>query len=326
MCFGLIIMISVIIPVYNVEKYLFVCLNSVLRQTFQDFEIICVDDASTDSSLEILEYFVQKDSRVKLLKNDLNKGSGYSRNKALDIAEGKYIFFLDGDDWIEKETFEFLFNQCEKDDLDVIIFKSIVLYEDKSDFGFEDNYDMNYMNKYEGTIFNHWDLTSYEVFNLSVAPWNKLYKKSFLDKYDIGFPNENLIQQDNPFFFKLITSAERVGFSTKRFHVRRRRSGSVMSSLGDERLFSRLYIAELLVKYFLSDDKLYEHYKKDLFNLVSNHLTDEAYELIYDNFKQKMHDSIHNLYIKFFEEYGLKEDILECVGENLLIKYGIIKK
>ena len=145
MCFGLIIMISVIIPVYNVEKYLFVCLNSVLRQTFQDFEIICVDDASTDSSLEILEYFVQKDSRVKLLKNDLNKGSGYSRNKALDIAEGKYIFFLDGDDWIEKETFEFLFNQCEKDDSDVIIFKSIVLYEDKSDFGFEDNYDMNYI-------------------------------------------------------------------------------------------------------------------------------------------------------------------------------------
>ena len=63
-------MISVIIPVYNVEEYLHVCLNSVLKQTCQDFEIICIDDASTDSSLEILEYFIQKDSRIKILKND----------------------------------------------------------------------------------------------------------------------------------------------------------------------------------------------------------------------------------------------------------------
>ena len=127
-------MITVIIPVYNVEDYLHVCINSVLRQSYQDFEIICIDDASTDSSLEILEYFVRKDSRVRILKNDSNKGPGYSRNKALDNANGKYIFFLDSDDWITKETLEFLFNQCEKDDLDVIMFKNIVFYEDKIDF------------------------------------------------------------------------------------------------------------------------------------------------------------------------------------------------
>ena len=84
-------MISVIIPVYNVEDYLHVCINSVLKQTYEDFEIICVEDASTDSSLEILEYFAQKDSRVKILKNDSNKGCGYSRNRGLEEAKGKYI-------------------------------------------------------------------------------------------------------------------------------------------------------------------------------------------------------------------------------------------
>ena len=316
-------MISVIIPVYNVEDYLYVCLNSILKQSYGDFEIICIDDASTDSSFEILEYFSKKDSRVKILKNDLNKGSGYSRNKALDMANGKYIFFLDGDDWIDKETFEFLFNQCEKDDLDVIMFKNIAFYDDKNDFGYENYYDMDFMNKYDGTVFNHWDLTSREVFSLPVGPCNKLYKKSFLDKHSIRFPNENIIQEDNPFFFKVITLAEKIGFSTKYLYVRRRRPDSVMGSLGDERLFSRIYISELLVEYFLSDDVLYEHYKNNLFHYVSSHLTNQAYNIIKKDFKQEMYDSIRNLYIKFFEEYGLKEDILECVDKNLLIKYGL---
>lgn len=318
--------ISIIIPVYNCDKYLDTCIQSILMQSFSNFEVICIDDNSTDNSLFILERYAKKDERIKILINDENKGSGYSRNKALDIANGKYIFFLDSDDWIEYETLEFLYNRCEKDDLDVIMFKNIVFYENKLDFGYERYYDMNYMDKYEGVIFNHWDLTSNEVFNLPVGPCNKLYKKSFLDKYHIRFPNENLIQQDNPFFFKVITLAENVGVSTKYFYNRRRRSKSVMGSLGDERLFSRIYIAELLVAYFLNDKKLYNRYKKDLFNRVSKHLTNEAYEFIKEDFKQEMYDSIHNLYIKFFEEYGLKEDIIDCVDENLLLKYGLIKK
>ena len=206
------------------------------------------------------------------------------------------------------------------------MFKNIAFYEDKKDFGHEKYYDMDYMNKREGTVFNHWDLTSYEVFHLPIGPCNKLYKKSFLDKCSIRFPNENLIQEDNPFFFKVITLAERVGLSTKYFHVRRRRPDSVMASLGDERLFSRIYIADLLVEYFLSDEKLYQRYKKDLFYHVSIHLTDEAYKIIQEDFKQEMYDAIHNLYIKFFDEYGLKEDILDCVDEKLLIRYGVIKK
>jgi len=318
--------ISIIIPVYNCDKYLDTCIQSILMQSFSNFEVICIDDNSTDNSLFILERYAKKDERIKILINDENKGSGYSRNKALDIANGKYIFFLDSDDWIEDETLEFLYNRCEKDDLDVIMFKNIVFYENKLDFGYERYYDMNYMDKYDGVIFNHWDLTSNEVFNLPVGPCNKLYKKSFLDKYHIRFPNENLIQQDNPFFFKVITLAENVGVSTKYFYNRRRRSKSVMGSLGDERLFSRIYIAELLVAYFLNDKKLYNRYKKDLFNRVSKHLTNEAYEFIKEDFKQEMYDSIHNLYIKFFEEYGLKEDIIDCVDENLLLKYGLIKK
>ena len=103
-------MISVIVPVYNVEDYLHVCLNSILNQTFQDFEIICIDDESTDSSSEILEYFASKDSRIKILRNEGNIGLGPSRNRGIDAAKGKYIIFLDSDDWYSFDTLETFFN------------------------------------------------------------------------------------------------------------------------------------------------------------------------------------------------------------------------
>ena len=115
-------MISVIIPVYNVENYWHVCLNSILEQSYGDFEIICIDDASTDSSLEILEYFAKKDSRVKILKNNSNRGPGFSRNRGLDVAEGKYISFLDGDDWFSPDAFETLIKKAEQDTLDLLLF------------------------------------------------------------------------------------------------------------------------------------------------------------------------------------------------------------
>ena len=148
-------MISVIIPVYNVEDYLHVCINSVLRQSYQDFEIICIDDASTDSSLEILEYFAQKDSRVKILKNDSNKGQGYSRNKGLGMAKGKYISFLDGDDWFSPNTFEISIKKIKQDNLDFLIFKNIVYYDEPQEFGFEEYYDMEFMDKFNNQVFNH---------------------------------------------------------------------------------------------------------------------------------------------------------------------------
>ena len=198
-------MISVIIPVYNVEDYLHVCINSVLRQSYQDFEIICIDDASTDSSLETLEYFAQKDSRVKILKNDSNKGPGYSRNKGLGIAKGKYISFLDGDDWFSPNTFETLIKKIKQDNLDFLLFKNIVYYEEPQEFGFEEYYDMEFMDKFNNQVFNHWDLDKNKLFFVSNAPWNKLYLKSFLDDNNIRFPNENLIHEDNPFFYKAIS-------------------------------------------------------------------------------------------------------------------------
>ena len=108
---GIAPLVSIIIPVYNVEKYLIECLDSCLNQTLQNIEIICIDDASTDNSSKILEEYAQKDSRIILIKQKINKGQGIAKNLGINIATGKYLMFLDSDDWLELNAVELTYNQ-----------------------------------------------------------------------------------------------------------------------------------------------------------------------------------------------------------------------
>ena len=98
--------ISVIIPVYNTEKYLEQCLESVINQTYKDLEIICVNDASTDNSFDVINEYSKKDSRIKYINFETNKGVSAARNVGLEAATGDYICFIDSDDWIEQTQTE----------------------------------------------------------------------------------------------------------------------------------------------------------------------------------------------------------------------------
>lgn len=310
-------MISVIIPVYNVEDYLHVCLNSVLKQSYEDFEIICVDDASTDSSPEILEYFTQKDSRVKILKNDSNRGPGFSRNRGLDVAEGKYISFLDGDDWFSPDAFEILIKKAEQDNLDLLLFKNIVYYEEPREFGMEEYYDMEFMNEFENKIFNHWDLDKTKLFVMSNAPWNKFYLKSFLDENNIRFPNENLIHEDNPFFYKVITSAKRVSLIDKYLHNRRRRPNSIMT-LNNERLFDNIDVMYKVMDIFFEDKELYEYYKKEVLTYILSSVFKGKYNQIEDDLKEDFFKAVQEAYKVYIKKYGLYDDIKENIDKEVL--------
>ena len=101
--------ISIIIPVYNAEKYLDRCLNSILEQTYNNFELILIDDFSTDKSQEICKEFTKKDSRISLLVNEVNKGVSFTRNKGIYEAKGEFITFIDSDDWVNKTYLEDFF-------------------------------------------------------------------------------------------------------------------------------------------------------------------------------------------------------------------------
>ena len=105
------IKISIIIPVYNTEKYLKKCLDSIINQTLKSLEIICIDDCSTDNCLHILKEYQLKDNRIKIIEQKENKGQGVARNLGLNIAEGEYIMFLDPDDWLELNALEILYKK-----------------------------------------------------------------------------------------------------------------------------------------------------------------------------------------------------------------------
>jgi len=310
-------MISIILPVYNVEKYLHVCINSILKQSYNDFEIICIDDYSTDSSVEILEYFAQKDSRIKIIKNKKNIGPGPSRNKGLNIAKGKYILFLDSDDWFSLNTFETLINEFKKNNLDVLMFKNIVYYEKDKSFGMEKYYDMESLKKLNGKIFNHKDLDKTKFFKIPLGVVNKLYLKSFLDENNIRFPKENYIHEDNPFSCKVILTAEKISFIDKYFYNRRRRPGSIMT-LNNYRLFDNIAIVYLILDVFLENKQNYEYYKEVILTYIFRSVLYEKYNQIENHYKEEFYKQVQDVFRNFVKEYKLYDDIKENVDKNIL--------
>ena len=170
--------ISVIIPVYNVERFLKKCLESVINQTLSDLEIICINDGSTDKSLSILNSFAQKDNRIIVINQD-NQGQSYARNAGLSIATGKYIGFVDSDDWIDLDFYEKLYNTAKKYNADIAAagIKRLRTYKWK--------YHLKIKNE-------EYTANTDQKFLLCDVPdkcyvWNKIYKTTELKKYNIIF-------------------------------------------------------------------------------------------------------------------------------------------
>ena len=201
--------VSVIIPVYNVEKYLRQCLNSVINQTLEDIEIICVDDKSTDSSLNILKEYAQKDCRIKILEQNLNKGQGIARNRALNEAKGDYIMFLDSDDWYELNACEKAYKHIEEYNNDVCIFAFYDYWQDrnikiKSQFMIEPykKYKNNCILGFE-KIDNNFIRAMFSVMYI--------YKREFLNLNNIRY-SEDRIGEDVIFLCQIYTNTQTLSF------------------------------------------------------------------------------------------------------------------
>lgn len=121
--------ISVIVPIYNVEEYVRECIESILNQTFKEFELLLVNDGSTDNSPQICKYYEELDSRVKVI-NKINGGLSDARNAGIDVAEGKYLTFIDGDDFITEDTLETMYNAINKTDIKIAVCNMVRYYED----------------------------------------------------------------------------------------------------------------------------------------------------------------------------------------------------
>ena len=225
------IKVSVIIPVYNTEKYLCQCLDSIANQTLKEIEIICVNDGSTDASLQILEEYAKKDSRFSVY-SEINKGQSSARNLGLSHAAGRYIYFMDSDDILDLNCLTTVFEEASKRDLDVIYFDGSSFSEDGVANEMSEKYSRYYTREhtYEGT-YRGCDLFAemYHNGEYRVSPCLQLIRRKLLAEKDIWFV-PGIIHEDNIFSFEVILQADKAAYTHASLFSRRVRASSTMTA------------------------------------------------------------------------------------------------
>ena len=249
--------ISVIVPIYNDDKYLHECLDSLINQTFEDIEIICVNDGSTDGSLDILKQYESEDSRIKVISQE-NKGVGAARNVGIKKASGEYIYFIDSDDYLDETGLEEMYGMSKEMDLDLLIFK-LIAFDDESG---ERNYnysDMPFLLDIGKDVFSYTDFKK-DLFKVDVTVYTKFFRSELIkDKRFL----EGLIFEDNAFYFDYIFDAKRIHFHDKCMHYRRIRKNSLITSASHNHT-NLIEVYEKIYQKFI-DRGLYEEFREALF-------------------------------------------------------------
>ena len=191
--------VSVIVPVYNTEKYLKNCIDSLLKQNFEDYEIIVINDLSPGNAEEIIKSY--NDKKIVYIKNKTNKGIGYNRNLGIKKAKGEYVCFIDSDDYVKEDFISKMYNYSKENNLDLCVCDYVNVDEDG--------------NKLKEFNLSDFCITNYEENNkilceINLAPWNKLYKKDMLVKNKIEF-SKTLKYEDLSFVALSIKNSKKIG-------------------------------------------------------------------------------------------------------------------
>lgn len=215
---------SIIIPVYNLELFVGQCLDSVMSQTFESWEAIIVNDGSIDKSLEIIQDYVAKDTRIIII-NKHNEGLSAARNDAMRICTGDYIIFLDGDDWLDYKALELIYYLIYDKNVDFLVHRMNYYYSSNDCTPKKTKISEGI---YDGLSFLHTVLKNKE-YNYFVAQ-SKVYSRKFLWKYSLHFIH-GIIHEDGPFFFEVCHKAQYVLFSHNvLYYYRQNREGQITST------------------------------------------------------------------------------------------------
>lgn len=246
--------VSVLVPIFNVEKYLEQCLESIIKQTLKDIEIICINDGSTDGSLRIIKRYAKRDNRIVII-NKKNSGYGDSMNQGLKKATGKYIGIVESDDWIELDAFEKLYRYAAKHDVDVVKGNYFNYYTDPNKRHISGTVvDLVHPGE-TGRVVDPSD--TYHIFFQRPAIWTAIYRRAFLEEQDIQFlPSQGASYQDTGFNFKVWVSTHKAFFTKEAFlHYRQDNETSSVNSPGKVYSVSDEYaeIEEFMIKNNLLD-------------------------------------------------------------------------
>lgn len=286
------IKVSVIIPIYNVEKYLRQNLQSVAEQTLKDIEIICVDDGSTDSSFDIVKEFAASDSRFIPVQQK-NAGAGAARNNGLRRARGKYLSFLDSDDFFEKDMLETAYNKAEETRADFVVFNSDQYLEDEKHFKAV-SWVVRYAELPPYQPFNRRSITD-NIFKVFVGwAWDKLYNREWVLENKLWF-QEQRTSNDLLFVFSAVATAKRIAYVEKdKILAHQRRNNKTSLSNTREKSWDCFYNALCALRQRLKDEGIYGECEKDFINYALhfslwnlNTLAEPTYQKLFEKLKSE---------------------------------------
>ncbi|MDR2066842.1 MAG: glycosyltransferase [Endomicrobium sp.] len=249
--------VSVIIPIYNVEKYIKQCLESIISQTLKDIEILCIDDCGTDTSIKIVENFAKKDIRIKVIKLDNNKLPGTARNIGIENSTGQYISFIDPDDYVEPNFLELAYAKLENLNLDSVWVNVKIFNDNKKSFT-KDNY---FLKTNNGPL----NITPENINNFPVNCWNKVYRTSTIKNNNVKF-SENILFEDLEFYYKFFTQSKETYFISKYLYIYRLRPNSILSSKKNR---EDILKAIKNIYNYLNKKNMFENYKEPFIQLIA---------------------------------------------------------
>lgn len=324
--------VSVIMPVYNGETYLRQCLDSVVNQTLKEIEIICVDDGSSDRSVEILKEYAAKDERVMVLQQ-ANAGAGAARNNGLSKASGKYLSFLDSDDFFETDMLEKAVEKIAADRADFVVCRCDHYLNDTNTFK-KAAYTLKKQTLPPYTPFNFRQITD-NVFKAFVGwAWDKVYDREFVMKHNLKF-QEQRTSNDMLFVFSALVLAKRITYLDTVLAHQRRNNGESLSNTREKSWFC-FYNALKALRDVLKEKGLYEELKKDFVNYAVhfslwnlNTITGECYEKLYTKLHEEWFEELEvtghdEAYFYNKTEYKQLADILRYDFKEYNTKLSVV--
>lgn len=324
--------VSVIMPVYNGETYLRQCLDSVVNQTLKEIEIICVDDGSSDRSVEILKEYAAKDERVMVLQQ-ANAGAGAARNNGLSKASGKYLSFLDSDDFFETDMLEKAVEKIAADRADFVVFRCDHYLNDTNTFK-KAAYTLKKQTLPPYMPFNFRQITD-NVFKAFVGwAWDKVYDREFVMKHNLKF-QEQRTSNDMLFVFSALVLAKRITYLDTVLAHQRRNNGESLSNTREKSWFC-FYNALKALRDVLKEKGLYEELKKDFVNYAVhfslwnlNTITGECYEKLYTKLHEEWFEELEvtghdEAYFYNKTEYKQLADILRYDFKEYNTKLSVV--
>ena len=330
------IKISIIIPVYNVEKYLEECLNSVTKQTLKDIEIICVNDGSTDHSLVILEKFASKDNRIKILNKE-NGGYASAINTGLDAANGEFIQIVESDDYCALNMCELMYNEIKDSDADLITADFYFLRKDKLTVN-------NYFDDKDNVETKSFSLKTHpSIISKQAYPWKSLYRKAFLSTNNIKMIQDNNgAYEDQPWNATVLALASKILYLNKPLYFYRLDATGSSTNCGSKKLINyikrKAQTKEILEKQGVYSNEVKEYYcnsavggtlfffkridfkyKEEYYNEMKSFLKDVVdKEVTFKYFTKKNLKNYKNIIKKDYKTYNWLEILKHNIYRNFL--------